>query len=256
MKIDLDIIKKDTEYFLLPFSLKKEGFNPFNVYIVDEYTYIPINYILSYNNEQFFKVIDYSEVKIANILYTCPKIIALQDIPKGEYNINVEKAGFSLACLTLSDKGSVGQREDTSGKTISTILEKSLQISESKHFILPDKANKLQALVLNLAHIRQYDIIVTTGGTGIAPTDLTPEALLPLLNKRFNGFEQIMMTESYKKTPNALISRAFVGTIDKTFIIALPGSPKAVEENLNSILPALAHTLDKLHGSTVDCARL
>ncbi len=256
MKIQIESIKKDGEYYLLPNSLKKEGFNPFNIYILDNYENIPVNICLSLDNEEIFKIIDYKEVKISNTFYTVPLLKALKDLVKGEYEVKVEKLGYSLACITLSDKGSVGEREDISGKTISDIMEQNIKISDTRHFILPDNTNKLRALVLNLAHIRQYDIIITTGGTGIAETDLTPEALLPLLSKRFNGFEQIMMEESYKKTPNALISRAFVGTIDKTFIIALPGSPKAVSENLTSILPALPHTLDKLNGSTVDCARL
>ncbi len=255
MKLEFDNIKKNNSYIIAPIALK-EYINSDNYIYSHDLNFHPAIAIFLECSEFVFQVIDYKEVFINNNTFSLPLVKSYSNIEKGEYIFDLKHNDFSLACITLSDKGAVGLREDISGKTISEVFSSSITTSIISNFILPDNPERLRSLVLNLAHERQYDVIITTGGTGIAPSDQTPEALLPLLTRRFYGFEQIMMAKSFEKTSNALISRAFVGTIGNTFIISLPGSPKAVKENLEAIMPALPHALEKLHGSTVDCARL
>ena len=98
-----------------------------------------------------------------------------------------------------------------------------------------------------------YDIICTSGGTGVGPRDITPQTVAPLLDLELPGFATAMMLESLKKTPHAAISRAVCGVLGPSIVITLPGSRKAVLENLAAVLPALPHALDKLHGDPADC---
>ncbi len=218
---------------------------------------LPIGSFLYHNEEKFFKVVGTNNFPTNQHIYTLPLLKAMKDVDNSEeLSFEIKKSGYSLAVVTLSDKGYQCQREDVSGELIKNIMQDVLPLNVIDNFLLPDDPLRLKALVSHLALENQYDIIITTGGTGIAPTDLTPESLLPLLTRRFHGFEQAMMAASFQKTPNALISRAFAGTIEKTFVLALQGSPKAVRENLETIMPALPHTLEKLKGSMRDCATL
>ncbi len=167
----------------------------------------------------------------------------------------VEKGrqGHALAWVTLSDKGSVGQREDKSGPLIGEMLRNTMDFCHEQGFLLPDDAAALRTLLLELSLGQGYDIICTTGGTGLGPRDVTPEAMLACIDKRLYGFEQVMMAASLQKTPHAALSRAVVGTIGNTLCLNLPGSVKAVRENLEAILPALPHALQKIHGDSTDC---
>ena len=155
--------------------------------------------------------------------------------------------------VTLSDKGYAGQREDRSGPALQEALRAALPLCHEQRFLLPDEPAALRALVLELAVGQGYDLIVSTGGTGLAPRDLTPEALLPVLDRRVPGFEQAMMQASLAKTPHAALSRALAGTVGACLVLALPGSVRAAAENLAAALPALPHALEKLAGDTVDC---
>ena len=119
--------------------------------------------------------------------------------------------------------------------------------------MLPDDAAALRALLTELALGQGYDIICTSGGTGVGPRDVSPEATLAVLDKRLPGFEQAMMQAGLDKTPTASVSRAVAGVIGGCICINLPGSRKAVVENLAAVLPALGHALDKLHGDPADC---
>ena len=121
--------------------------------------------------------------------------------------------------------------------------------------MIPDDPQTLRPLVMELALGQGYDLILTSGGTGLAPRDTTPEALLPIFERRLPGFEQATMQASPAKTPTAAISRAVAGTLGRTIVITLPGSRKAVSENLAAILPALGHALEKLHGDPSDCGK-
>jgi molybdenum cofactor synthesis domain-containing protein len=173
----------------------------------------------------------------------------------GANAFTVVRQGFSLAWITLSDKGFAGMRGDESGPLIARIAEKYLPIGHAQGFLLPDDALALRALLTDLALIQGYDLIVTTGGTGLAASDRTPEATLAVIDLRLGGFETAMTSASLAKTPMAAISRAVCGALGESLIVNLPGSPKAVRENFAAIGPALEHALRKLQGDPTDCAR-
>ncbi len=160
---------------------------------------------------------------------------------------------INVAILTLSDKGSKGQRDDTSGPAIEKLVKKiGAEIVSAD--ILPDVKSKIKTKLIALC--KKADLVLTTGGTGVSPRDVTPDATREVITYEIPGIAEAMRTASLKKTPYAMISRAVAGVRGKTLIINLPGSPKAVKENLEVILPVLAHTIEKLKGSTEDCADL
>ena len=155
--------------------------------------------------------------------------------------------------LTLSDKGSEGLRQDLSGPIIIEIL-KGLGISVEVSAIRPDDLTLIKERLTSWCDKQSLDLIVTTGGTGLSPRDVTPDATLTVIDKRVPGMEEVMRLESLKKTPHAMISRAVVGVRKHTLIVNVPGSPKAARECLESIAPALPHALDKLGGDMSECA--
>jgi molybdopterin adenylyltransferase len=154
--------------------------------------------------------------------------------------------------LTLSDKGSAGERQDISGPIIQDIL-KDLGISIEISGIVPDDLDLIRDRLIAWSDELHLDLIVTTGGTGLSMRDVTPDATLLVIEKRVPGMEEVMRAVSLKKTPHAMISRAIVGVRGQTLIVNLPGSPAAVRECLTSIALALPHALDKLGGDMSDC---
>jgi molybdenum cofactor synthesis domain-containing protein len=164
-----------------------------------------------------------------------------------------QRKGWSLAWVTLSDKGSRGEREDLAGPLVAEMVGKALSLSLSSGYLLPDDEGPLRALLADLALVQGFDLIVTTGGTGLAPRDVAPDATLKVIEKRLPGFERAMTLESLSKTPRAVISRAVAGTLGQSLILNLPGSPKAVRECLGAVLPAVEHALEKLQGDPSDC---
>ena len=161
--------------------------------------------------------------------------------------------GLAVACITLSDKGYAGERVDESGPALLELLEE-LKPAKSQLFLLPDDPRALRRLVKLLAD-GGWGVIVTTGGTGLSPRDLTPEALLPVLDRRLPGFEQVMFAEGLSHTPRAVLSRCLAGTVGRSLLVALPGSRRAATEDLAAILPILPHALEKLGGDMSDCGR-
>ena len=156
--------------------------------------------------------------------------------------------------LTLSDKGSQGLREDKSGAVIKEILA-GHGITTQQYAVIPDDERTIADTLRQWCDDLDLALIVTTGGTGLSPRDVTPEATLSVIEKRVPGMEEVMRAESLKKTPHAMISRAVVGVRGSTLIINLPGSPRAVSECLSAVIPALVHALEKLGGDTRDCAQ-
>jgi molybdopterin adenylyltransferase len=156
------------------------------------------------------------------------------------------------AIITLSDKGSKGEREDESGSAIREIVA-SIGADVLHYEVLPDERPLIVASLSRLADSGTIDLIVTTGGTGVASRDVTPEATRDVIERELPGMAEAMRAESLKKTPHAMISRAVAGIRKQTLIVNLPGSPRAVRENLAVILPALIHAIDKIKGDPSDC---
>jgi len=158
------------------------------------------------------------------------------------------------AIITLSDKGSRGEREDESGRVIREMV--SAAGADVRHYeVLPDERPLIAAALERLADSGSIDLIITTGGTGVAPRDVTPEATRDVIDRELPGMAEAMRAESLKKTAHAMLSRAVAGIRKRTLIVNLPGSPRAVRENLAVILPALSHTVEKIKGDPSDCAR-
>ncbi|MBI4698036.1 MAG: MogA/MoaB family molybdenum cofactor biosynthesis protein [Nitrospirae bacterium] len=159
---------------------------------------------------------------------------------------------FTVAILTLSDKGSRGERKDTSGPVIEKMVKK-IGAKVVSCDILPDEKALIRKKLLSLCN--KADLILTTGGTGLSPRDVTPEATLEVIKREIPGIPEAMRFMGLNKTPNAMLSRAAAGVRGKTLIINLPGSPSAVRENLEVILPVLCHAIEKIKGSKKECAR-
>jgi molybdenum cofactor synthesis domain-containing protein len=155
--------------------------------------------------------------------------------------------------LTLSDKGSRGEREDLSGPEVIRIL-KEIGIETDRCEIVPDEAEIIARKLIEFVDERKLDLVVTTGGTGVSPRDVTPEATLQVIDREIPGMAEAMRRESMLKTPHAMISRAVAGIRKTTLIVNLPGSPKGVRENLAVILPTLTHAIEKIKGDQSDCA--
>lgn len=154
----------------------------------------------------------------------------------------------------MSDKGSRGEREDTSG---AYIQEKLAEEGYEREFytIVPDSIPEIVTVLQDLADVKKVSLVVTTGGTGVAPTDVTPEAMLEVIEKEVPGMAEAMRLESLKKTPNACLSRGKAGIRGTTLIVNLPGSLKAVKENLDVLLPVFPHALEKIRGDEGDCGQ-
>jgi molybdopterin adenylyltransferase len=160
---------------------------------------------------------------------------------------------FTVGILTMSDKGSRGEREDLSGPAIRTLIDgPAFEVLEYR--VVPDEKDIIEQVLREWADLRRIDLILTTGGTGLSPRDVTPDATLAVIDKQVPGIAEVMRQESLKKTPAAMLSRAVAGVRGHTLIINLPGSPKAVRENLGAILAALPHGIEKLKGDITDCA--
>jgi molybdopterin adenylyltransferase len=160
---------------------------------------------------------------------------------------------FTVAILTVSDKGWSGERHDMSGEAVRNTIS-ALDVRITSHGIVPDDKEVIAEKLIEWADKDGIDVIITTGGTGLSPRDVTPEATLSVVDRLAPGFAEAMRGEGLKKTPMAMLSRAVAGTRKGCLIINLPGSPKAVRECLEPILGVLPHAVETLKGEGGECA--
>ncbi len=156
--------------------------------------------------------------------------------------------------LTLSDKGAAGQRPDGSGPLVIDIL-KSQAIETQLYEIIPDDFSEITACLQDWSDNKGLNLIITTGGTGVSPRDVTPEATMAVIDKRIPGMEEVMRTESLKKTPHAMLSRSVAGIRKSTLIINLPGSPDGAGTSLDAVMPAIRHAVGKICGDMSECSQ-
>ena len=155
---------------------------------------------------------------------------------------------IKVAILTISDSCSKGQREDISGQTIKDVLPKDkFEICEYK--IVADEHRSIKEALINYSDELKADIVLTTGGTGLGPRDVTPEATTDVCQRMVPGLAEAMRSEGLKKTKKAILSRSVAAIRGNTLIINLPGSPKGVKESLEAILDVLPHAVKMMHGA-------
>ena len=158
---------------------------------------------------------------------------------------------LNLGILTISTKGSLGQREDKSGECIRDIMAR-IDCRVIKYEIIPDDKDIIAGKLVEWVDASDINVILTTGGTGFSDSDITPEATLSVVDKVAPGITEAMRAESLKKTPMAMLSRATAGIRKSCLIVNLPGSPKAVQECLEVILPAIPHAVEIITGEVTE----
>jgi molybdenum cofactor synthesis domain-containing protein len=159
------------------------------------------------------------------------------------------KAGI----LTVSDRGFMGERKDASGPALRRWLE-AHAVTTGRLEIVPDEEERIAAVLRRWTDEEEFDLILTTGGTGVSPRDVTPDATLKVVERTIPGFGERMRSKSIEKTPTAILSRAIAGVRKRSLIINLPGSPKAAVENLEAVWDAVAHAVAKIRGDESECA--
>ena len=179
------------------------------------------------------------------------KVIAEGTVRAGDEIVIV--LAIRAAIITISDKGYSGKREDKSGPALAEALKTHAIICET--LIVPDELEMIKAALIRLSDADRVDVIFTTGGTGFAPRDVTPEATLAVIDRPAPGIPEAMRQASMQITNRAMLSRAAAGIRRQTLIINLPGSPKAAVECLEVFLPAMPHAVETLRGDTYECAR-
>ena len=162
---------------------------------------------------------------------------------------------FLSGVLTVSDKGSAGLREDESGKIVAEML-KAEGFQVAKKEIVPDDRQKISERIIQWIDQDGLSLVITSGGTGLSPSDVTPQAMEEIIDYQIPGIPEAMRAASLLKTPHAMISRAMAGVRGTSLVINLPGSPGGARDNLSVVLPALKHALMKIQGDPSDCAAI
>lgn len=162
--------------------------------------------------------------------------------------------GYTAAVITVSDKGYRGERVDTSGPSLRKILEEN-GWAVCHYSIVPDEADKIQQQLMECCDVRKIDLVLTTGGTGFSPRDITPEATKAIIQREAPGIPEAMRAESMRITPMGCLSRSFAGIRGRSLIINLPGSEKASSENILAVLKPIKHGVEMLKSEgSADCA--
>ncbi|MFQ5867709.1 MAG: molybdopterin adenylyltransferase [bacterium] len=163
--------------------------------------------------------------------------------------------GISVGILTVSDRGSKGERIDKSGRVIRAIVEERLVARVKKYEVVPDEKRTIVEKLKEMVDEHGIDLVFTTGGTGLSTRDVTPEATMEVIEKEVPGIEEAMRMKGLEKTPHSMLSRGVAGLRKGSLIINLPGSPKAVSESLKVVLPAIPHALDIISGHGGECGK-
>lgn len=161
---------------------------------------------------------------------------------------------MKVAVLTASDKGSKGEREDRSAQVIKEMITE-IGGEVVSYDVVPDDRKVIAEKLIQYTDQERIDLVLTTGGTGLGLRDVTPEATLDVVERLIPGIAEAMRLKGLEKTPHAMLSRAVAGSRGMTLIINLPGSPRAVRENMEVVLPAIPHALEILQGRGGECAR-
>ena len=154
---------------------------------------------------------------------------------------------FTAGVVTVSDKGHAGEREDVSGPLLADLL-RDMGAEVIVQRVVPDEPVEIRQALLELVEEKLVDLVLTTGGTGPAPRDLTPEATRDVIEREVPGLAEVLRFEGYRRTPLAVISRGVAGTRGRTLIVNLPGSPRAVQEGMEILTPILPHAVRMVRG--------
>lgn len=163
-----------------------------------------------------------------------------------------DRGPFRVGLITVSDSAARGEREDGTGPVLAEMLTQAGFVVQERAVVL-DEAERISAVLIEMADEKNLNLLITAGGTGLAPTDQTPEATQTVIDRVVPGLAEAMRQAGLKKTPHAALSRGLAGTRGACLIVNLPGSPKAAAESLAVILPALPHGLEKLAGDPTPC---
>ena len=160
-----------------------------------------------------------------------------------------QRSGFAVGVLTCSDRGARGERADVGGPTVhNLVLDRIPGAKVTQYKVVPDDREQISSTLIAWADDERLDLILTTGGTGLAPSDVTPEATHAVIDRAVPAFSMAMLFESLRVTPYAMLTRAAAGVRGKTLIINLPGNPKAIQENLDAIIEVLPHAVQIVRG--------
>jgi len=157
------------------------------------------------------------------------------------------------AVITVSDRSFRKERPDASGPAVADLLSR-MPASVEQRVVIPDEKAYIRKALVHFSDVLGLDLVVTTGGTGVDPRDVTPDATREVIDREVPGMSEVMRTESQKRIATAMLSRAIVGIRGKTLIVNLPGSPGGAKENIEVLLPVLPHAIGKIRGEGGDCA--